>query len=227
MKFEDYRPHPIQRILHESPADMILFGGSAGGGKTTALVMEAISWALRVPDLNVWLFAKEYPTARDVLFERVLAAVDDSWKTSPGNLNFEAPNGSKIWLGYMMDDDDPRLYYGRYGATVMDVLLVDNSSGFPVWFLTQILRRNRHRGLPDVGQQKLPRAVFASGPGGVSDDWHRENFFNVAEPFEKTTDSGGVVLNEFGHLSLCPRPSVRQFIPTGPCDNPSLARHAL
>ena len=38
----NYEPTPKQRMFHASKANEILYGGAAGGGKTKAIVMDAL-----------------------------------------------------------------------------------------------------------------------------------------------------------------------------------------
>ena len=38
----NYQPTPKQALFHASKANEILYGGAAGGGKTKALVMDAL-----------------------------------------------------------------------------------------------------------------------------------------------------------------------------------------
>ena len=41
-----YIPTPPQRLFHLSVADELLYGGAAGGGKSAAIVMEALAQCL-------------------------------------------------------------------------------------------------------------------------------------------------------------------------------------
>ena len=57
----EYKPLPKQMLLHRSPANEILFGGAAGPGKSRALREEALTWCLRIPGLQVYLFRRIMP----------------------------------------------------------------------------------------------------------------------------------------------------------------------
>jgi hypothetical protein len=46
----NYRPFPKQCRFHASPAKYQLFGGSAGPGKSKALLMDAVVQALETPE---------------------------------------------------------------------------------------------------------------------------------------------------------------------------------
>ena len=57
----DYTPQPKQRLFHEAPANEILFGGSAGPGKSYSIRHEALVWGDRIPKLQIYLFRRTYP----------------------------------------------------------------------------------------------------------------------------------------------------------------------
>ena len=56
-----YKPWPKQMLLHRCPSNEILYGGSAGPGKSHALRHEALAWCMRIPGLHVYLFRRTYP----------------------------------------------------------------------------------------------------------------------------------------------------------------------
>ena len=45
----DYQPHPKQVLFHASDADECVYGGAKGGGKSCALTMDAVNYALHFP----------------------------------------------------------------------------------------------------------------------------------------------------------------------------------
>ena len=47
-----YRPTAQQRMLHESSAHEVLYGGAAGGGKNYALVMDAFLRCMKNPNTH-------------------------------------------------------------------------------------------------------------------------------------------------------------------------------
>ena len=46
-------PNPKQALFHACGADEVVFGGSKGGGKTVALVMEAFTYGVECPGATI------------------------------------------------------------------------------------------------------------------------------------------------------------------------------
>ena len=62
-----YEPTEKQRRFHESMADEVLFGGAAGGGKTRALVMDALLRCLRHGGTTACIFRRTYGELEDTV----------------------------------------------------------------------------------------------------------------------------------------------------------------
>lgn len=56
----DIRPQPKQEQFLSSPADIVIFGGAAGGGKTYSLLLDPLRFA-RVPAFGAVLFRRTHP----------------------------------------------------------------------------------------------------------------------------------------------------------------------
>ena len=70
-----YQPTPKQALFHQSTADELLYGGAAGGGKSKAIVMEALIDALEHPGIHSYLFRRSYPELQDTLIKEALSSV--------------------------------------------------------------------------------------------------------------------------------------------------------
>lgn len=56
--------HDLKPWSDGGPWD-VLYGGAAGGGKTRGLLMDGLSWAARIPGLELWYLRASYPELRD------------------------------------------------------------------------------------------------------------------------------------------------------------------
>ena len=54
----DYTPTPKQALFHATRADIVLYGGAAGGGKSKACVMDAFARCKRWPGTHAYLFRR-------------------------------------------------------------------------------------------------------------------------------------------------------------------------
>ena len=71
----DYRPTPKQAAFHQSRANEALFGGAAGGGKSKALVMDALARVLMHPGTHAYLFRRTYRELEDTLVAEARASI--------------------------------------------------------------------------------------------------------------------------------------------------------
>ena len=67
-----YTPTPKQLLFHASQADEVLFGGAAGGGKSKAIVMDALFRCLTYPRTSAYIFRRTYSELEDTIIREAL-----------------------------------------------------------------------------------------------------------------------------------------------------------
>src|SRR6516162_2958164 len=110
-----YTPQPVQRKFHASEARYPLLEGGRGGGKSTALLWEAISQCLLVPGANCLLLrrtltAMEKGGIEDLFKKQVPRLLYRSYNATKHVITFY--NGSNLFFGHVKTDADLLQYQG-------------------------------------------------------------------------------------------------------------------
>ena len=172
----------------------ILFGGSAGGGKSYAQVVDSL------------LYAIKYPTSRQLLLRRTLVELEKSLLRIARNVYpvgtysykeakhlFEFHNGSIIDFGYIGNENDTT----KYQSVEYDVIRFDELTHFTEHMYLYMLSRLR-------GANNFPKSIkCTTNPGGVGHDFVKKRFIDMGE-------WGKEFQGEFGK---------RIFIPSSVFDN--------
>jgi phage terminase large subunit len=110
-----YTPQPKQALFHNSPARYPLAEGGRGGGKTTALMWEAILQCNAVPGANCLLVrrtltAMEKGGIEDLFLKQVPQRLYLTYNASRHVVKFA--NGSNLFFGHIKTDADLLQYQG-------------------------------------------------------------------------------------------------------------------
>jgi hypothetical protein len=170
----DYSPQPKQRLLHQCPANEILYGGAAGPGKSHALRHEGLMWAQRIPKLQVYLFRRIFPELERNHILKIL----EEWGNKHGRYNdqkrrYFLPNGSIIHFCHSQYEKDVMIYHGAE----IHLLLIDELTTFTEFMYAYL--RNRVRTTLDIDpiyKHKIPGIVCASNPGGPGHEFGKRTF---------------------------------------------------
>lgn len=194
-----YCPTDRQAAFHSSSADEVLYGGAAGGGKSFALLMEAIVQALEVPNNRCLLLRRTFPELEKSLIMKSLLVIPKGLgKYNDGKKRWTFVNGSILEFGFCENEKDVTKYQSaEYGFIGFDEL-----THFTEFQYTYMLSRLRST-VPGV----WPRIRAATNPGGEGHMWVKRRFVDPAPPNQVWTTEDG--------LTRC-------FIPATLYDNPYL-----
>lgn len=163
-------PTPKQNEFLGLDCREALYGGSAGGGKTDALLMAALRYVDQ-PGYAALLFRKTY---RDLslpgaLMDRAnewLRPTSAHWNDTDKRWTF--PSGATLTFGYLDSDADKYRYQGAEAQFVgFDELTQLKESSY--LYLFSRLRRLEGSTIP-------LRMRAASNPGGIGHDWVKQRF---------------------------------------------------
>lgn len=202
IKVPDYTPSERQTKFHKSEAFETMYGGAAGGGKTAAIVAEAVTYAMRWPRARIYIFRKTIPELKQSVIPEIYKQCSDyiniakAMHYNAQDRTFVFANGSIIQLAYM---ENPADKY-KYQSAEIHLLLVDELTHFTLDEYEYMKTRVR-----STGQHPL-KVMAGTNPGNVGHGWVKSYFIDIAPPETIYTDKNG---------------NTRQFIPAKVSDHPS------
>lgn len=196
-----YQPTERQLAFHDSPAKYRFYGGAVGGGKSLAILMDAVAQSLTIPRWSALILRRTLPELEQSQIQRFRALVPQklySWNEQKKTATFL--NGSTIRFGYLETRGDETRYQGdEYGS-----IYFDEATQFDLYSWTYMTTRNRSTA---GGRTNM---AAASNPGGKGHAW-------VKKLFVEKRPAPGMELHEYN-------PGDYSFTPARLTDNPHLLR---
>jgi phage terminase large subunit len=163
----DYEPNAKQALFHMSDAEELVYGGAKGGGKSCAIVMEALAYALEYPTCKIYLFRETY----DDLEANLISEMKEKWPKELYKYNDSKhvatlTNGSRVFFRFISSEKDAKRYQGRS----MDFVGVDELTNFDKDWIRILLSCLRSpKGFP-------PRFRGTCNPGGRGHAWVKNEY---------------------------------------------------
>ena len=203
----NYVPTEKQRIFHASPANEILYGGAAGGGKTKALIMDALFRCLRAPGTTAVVFRRTYQELEDTDIKEAQASYPEKLAVyNAGRHEFRLVNGSKILFRHCENEADRF----KYSGIEIQFLYFDELTSFEQVVYDFI--KTRLRAKKSLGVVPIVRS--ASNPGNIGHGWVKKMFVD-AGPYMSIQEQE--IYSETLHKS---RKLRTQYIPALAMENP-------
>jgi hypothetical protein len=209
-----WTPQPRQVAFQSRPEYEALYGGAAGGGKSDALLAEALR-QVNIKHYRAIIFRKTVPQLSE-LIDRSHEIYKAAYPRARYNDNKHVwifPSGAKIYFGHMHRSQDRKNYQGkRY-----DFIGFDELTHFTWEEYSYMFSRNRPGG---PGTRVYIRST--TNPGGVGHGWVKDRFITAAPPmtpikgvYEITSPDGKIIEIKRSRI----------FVPASVFDNKILLRN--
>ena len=209
-----WRPQPRQAAFMSRPEYEALYGGAAGGGKSDALVIEALR-QVHIPHYKALILRKTFPQLAE-LIDKTLNYYPRAFPKARYNGSSHTwtfPSGAKILFGSMQYTKDKVKYQGQ----AYDFIAFDELTHFTWEEYSYLFSRNRPNG---PGTRVYIRAT--ANPGGVGHGWVKERFITAAPPMRPVVEE--VVWRDPGGTEHTEH-QARIFVPSSVFDNPALLQN--
>ena len=206
-----WRPQPTQMEMLRRGEDEVFVGGSAGGGKSEALVINPLR-QVHIPHYRALILRKTYKELEELLgkAERYYPKAFPRARFNGSKYTWSFPSGAKIEFGNMEHEKDKYKYQGR----AFDTIEFDELTHFQFSEYIYLSSRNRPNG-PGTHVSRMS----SGNPGGVGHGWVKDRFVAAAKPGERIWERVEIVFPD-GHVEV--QHLSRVFIPSSLFDNKAL-----
>lgn len=211
-------PGPQEEFLAASERE-VLYGGSAGGGKSFAMLADPLNY-FNHPAFSGLLLRHTTEELRELIFksQELYPRAVPGIKWSERKMQWTAPSGARLWMSYLDRDEDVMRYQGLAFSWIGFDELTQWASPYAWNYMRSRLRSTAI---------DLPIYMRATtNPGGPGHGWVKKMFIDPA-PYNKNfkatdTESGEVLTFPAGHAKAGKALFRRKFIPARLADNPYL-----
>lgn len=218
-------PGPQTNFLSASEEE-VLYGGSAGGGKSYAMLADPMRY-FHNPNFVGLLLRRTNDELRELKWESMKlypkAFPGAIWKEKDSMWVF--PSGAKLWMSYLDRDDDVMRYQGQAFSWIG----IDELTQYATPFAWNYLKSRLRSSDPELVKSLSMRA--STNPGGPGHHWVKKMFIDPApegESFWATDiETGEALVYPPGHAKAGQPLFKRRFIPARLKDNPYLYENGI
>ena len=203
-----------------APEREVLYGGSAGGGKSYAMLADPLRY-LGHPSFSGLLLRHTTEELRELIVksQELYPKIWPGIKWSERKMQWTAPSGARLWMSYLDRDDDVM----RYQGLAFSWIGFDELTQWPTPYVWNYMRSRLRSTAPDL--DVYMRAT--TNPGGLGHQWVKKMFIDPA-PYNSSfaatdIETGEVLKYPAGHAKAGKALFRRKFIPARLADNPYLA----
>ena len=203
----------------------VLYGGSAGGGKSYAMLADPVRY-LNNPQFRGLLIRRTTEELRELISvsKQLYPEAIPNIRFMERDKTWVAPSGATLWLSYLDRDDDVTRYQGQAFSWIGFDELTQWASPYPFDYMRSRLRTAKGSGL-----ELYQRAT--TNPGGAGHQWVKKMFIDPAphgKAFWATDiETGQILTMPKGHSREGEPLFKRRFIPATLFDNPYLAEDGM
>lgn len=211
---EVWKAQPKQIQFMQRPEYECLYGGAAGGGKSDAMLIEALR-QVEIPNYRGITFRRTYPQL-EALIARSLELYPKIYPNAKYNSSEKRwmfPSGARLFFGYMQHETDKYNYQGK----PYDYIGFDELTHFTYSQYMYLMSRNRPTG---ANTRVYMRAT--ANPGGIGHAWVKERFITPAPPLTPIESKYNIQTPDGETIQIAKR---RIFVPATVFDNQELLKN--
>jgi PBSX family phage terminase large subunit len=173
-----YEASSKQQLFHYSTADEVFFGGAVGGGKSFAILWDAVLFCIKNKNVTASIFRRTYPELEKSVILEALRTVPANWYlyNKKEHRMYFKETGSILEFNYCLYDND--VY--QFQSAQYDRIYFDELTHFNKFQYLYLLSRLRS------SKNIKTQVKSASNPGNVGHEWVKQRFIKDQIPGQTT-----------------------------------------